>query len=250
MRCRDIYGRHSLPSDPFHFTTLPNDNFHLKPLSSNRSSQRFSSVCLCQIWPSVACFPLIASTILLGLALLTLSWDKNWDSHSLVNGYPSFYPRIALVAPSPGVNYRCICGWDICYCASSKLISHISKNMIIYSFLKTIHTPIRCSSCYGPPLVKRYLFSQRCYTSVGLMWICPLGHWLVIIGIPMRQHWPDVTTPVLAQRWANIAQTDKFTLAQRWCGDVGPTWDQCLNASWIGVNMLFVVRPGFIITTT
>ena len=38
-----------------------------------------------------------------GLALLTLSWDKNWDSHSLVNGYPSFYPaRISLVAPSPG----------------------------------------------------------------------------------------------------------------------------------------------------
>ena len=37
----------------------------------------------------------------LGLALLMLSWDKNWDSHSLVNGYPSFYPRIALVAPSP-----------------------------------------------------------------------------------------------------------------------------------------------------
>ena len=39
---------------------------------------------------------------LLGLALLTLSCDKNWDSHSLVNGYPSFYRRIALVAPSPG----------------------------------------------------------------------------------------------------------------------------------------------------
>ena len=37
----------------------------------------------------------------LGLALLTLSWDKNWDSHSPMNGYPSFYPRIALVAPSP-----------------------------------------------------------------------------------------------------------------------------------------------------
>ena len=33
--------------------------------------------------------------------LLTLSWDKNWDSHSLVNGYPSFYPRIALVVPGP-----------------------------------------------------------------------------------------------------------------------------------------------------
>ena len=42
------------------------------------------------------------SQVTLGLALLTLSWDKNWDSHSLVNGYPSFYPRIALAAPSPG----------------------------------------------------------------------------------------------------------------------------------------------------
>ena len=41
-----------------------------------------------------------------GLALLTLSWDKNWDSHSLVNGYPSFYPRIALVAPSPEMTKR------------------------------------------------------------------------------------------------------------------------------------------------
>ena len=38
-----------------------------------------------------------------GLALQTLSWDKNWDSHSLVNGHPGFYPRIALVAPSPDV---------------------------------------------------------------------------------------------------------------------------------------------------
>ena len=43
-----------------------------------------------------------------GLALLTLSWDKNWDSHSLVNGYPSFYPRIALVAPSPGTQPKLI----------------------------------------------------------------------------------------------------------------------------------------------
>ena len=37
-----------------------------------------------------------------GLALLTLSYDKNWDSQSPMNGYPSFFPRIALVAPSPG----------------------------------------------------------------------------------------------------------------------------------------------------
>ena len=43
----------------------------------------------------------IGDKIFLGLALLTPSWDKNWDSHSLVNGYPSFYPRIALVAASP-----------------------------------------------------------------------------------------------------------------------------------------------------
>ena len=42
------------------------------------------------------------AVLTLGLALLTLSWDKNWDSHSLVNSYPSFYPRIVLVAPSPG----------------------------------------------------------------------------------------------------------------------------------------------------
>ena len=41
-----------------------------------------------------------------GLVQLTLCWDKNWDSHSLVNGYPSFYPRIALVAPSPAVKGR------------------------------------------------------------------------------------------------------------------------------------------------
>ena len=48
----------------------------------------------------------------LGLALLTLSWDKNWDSHSLLNGYPSFYPRIALVAPSPGSTYMAICWYE------------------------------------------------------------------------------------------------------------------------------------------
>ena len=29
---------------------------------------------------------LIAINVIQGLALLTLSWDKNWDSHSLVNG--------------------------------------------------------------------------------------------------------------------------------------------------------------------
>ena len=41
----------------------------------------------------------------LGLPLLTLSWDKNWDNHSPMNGYLSFYPRIALVAPSPEGNF-------------------------------------------------------------------------------------------------------------------------------------------------
>ena len=43
----------------------------------------------------------VSNRTLQELALLTLSWNKNWDSHSLVNGYPSFYPRIALVASSP-----------------------------------------------------------------------------------------------------------------------------------------------------
>ena len=42
--------------------------------------------------------------VALGLALLTLSYDKNWDSHSQMNGYPSFYASIALVAPSPGLS--------------------------------------------------------------------------------------------------------------------------------------------------
>ena len=28
---------------------------------------------------------------------------RAWDSHSPMNGYPSFYPRIALVVPSPGL---------------------------------------------------------------------------------------------------------------------------------------------------
>ena len=36
------------------------------------------------------------------LALLKLSWDKNWDSHSPTNSYPRFYSRIALVVPRPG----------------------------------------------------------------------------------------------------------------------------------------------------
>ena len=36
-----------------------------------------------------------------GLAILTQSWDKTG------NGYPSFYPRIASVAPSPGlINFQ------------------------------------------------------------------------------------------------------------------------------------------------
>ena len=56
-------------------------------------------------------FPI--AKFILGLALLTLSWDKNWDSHSVVNGYPNFYPRIALVAPSPGGDplYKHCCRW-------------------------------------------------------------------------------------------------------------------------------------------
>ena len=57
----------------------------------------------------------------LSLALLTLSWDKNWDSHSPMNGYPSFYPRIALVAPSP-----CGHAW-IYYSGTISMFSHCSS---------------------------------------------------------------------------------------------------------------------------
>ena len=55
-------------------------------------------------------YSIIIPLVLQGLALLMLSWDKNWDSHSLVNGYPSFYPRIALVAPSPGMTTATMAG--------------------------------------------------------------------------------------------------------------------------------------------
>ena len=69
----------------------------------------------------------------LGLALLTLSWDKNWDSHSLVNGYPSFYPRIALVAPSPGQHCRHFTdGNSICIFVNEKfcILINISLNFV------------------------------------------------------------------------------------------------------------------------
>ena len=58
-----------------------------------------------------------------GLALLTLSWDKNWDSHSPMNGYPSFYPRIALVAPSPGWVDKRITKTNILMCPISMMMS-------------------------------------------------------------------------------------------------------------------------------
>ena len=67
----------------------------------------------------------------LDLALLTLSWDKNWDNHSLVNGYPSFYPRIALVAPSPGDKRR--------EGEAVKL-----KNVLSFKIFNTIYTTIWC----------------------------------------------------------------------------------------------------------
>ena len=52
--------------------------------SYNRRKAIWANVWKLQIWSILAHQ---------GLALLTLSWDKNWDSH--------FYPRIALVAQSP-----------------------------------------------------------------------------------------------------------------------------------------------------
>ena len=43
-------------------------------------------LCCALLWLYIDWF----SHIHQGLALLTLSWDKNWDSHSQMNGYPSF----------------------------------------------------------------------------------------------------------------------------------------------------------------
>ena len=71
-----------------------------------------------------------------GLALPTLSWDKNWDSHSLVNGYPSFYPRIALVAPSPGRSHIQTASneplwWVFCWRKEGEIMTNnreVSKN--------------------------------------------------------------------------------------------------------------------------
>ena len=64
-----------------------------------------------------------------GLALLTLSWDKNWDSHSLVNGYPSFYPRIGLVAPSPDGHFMTVTAANL-FANKSRLIYLIESNYI------------------------------------------------------------------------------------------------------------------------
>ena len=45
---------------------------------------------ICQCYDSALSKWAQSESSVQGLALLTLSWDKNWDSHSLVNGYPSF----------------------------------------------------------------------------------------------------------------------------------------------------------------
>ena len=81
-------------------------------LSENKPTEKINPFCINSAVLATHGYSVIGGTVIhneshrawadgQGLALLTLSWDKNWDSHSLVNGYPSFYPRIALVAPSP-----------------------------------------------------------------------------------------------------------------------------------------------------
>ena len=75
-----------------------------------------------------------------GLALLTLSWDKNWDSHSLVNGYPSFYPRIALVAPSP-VYYRRSIFKIFCFCWSTSSPKTGSFAFLYFFWITWVHKP-------------------------------------------------------------------------------------------------------------
>ena len=79
----------------------------------------------------------------LGFALLTLSWDKNWDSHSLVNGYLSFYPRIALVAPSPG--YLCT---PVCARLCVIFITYYTTGMSGTHYVGAIFSAVLSEACY------------------------------------------------------------------------------------------------------
>ena len=80
----------------------------------------------------------------LGLALLTLSWDKNWDSHSLVNGYPSFYsvssakpwrPKLASGKKAFNTGNKRLNYLQCCRKETRHTIRHISY-MLYYIFTK------------------------------------------------------------------------------------------------------------------
>ena len=62
-----------------------------------------------------------------------------------MNGYPSFYPRIALVAPSPEVTWRCRYFWegkdkDTLECDQVKSTAHILKgfNYTVADFMDNL----------------------------------------------------------------------------------------------------------------
>ena len=71
----------------------------------------------------------------LGLALLTLSWDKNWDSHSLVNGYPSFlsYDSVSSAKPRTATSHYLNQCWNIVnWILRNKLQWYFNRNSDIF----------------------------------------------------------------------------------------------------------------------
>ena len=114
----------------------------------------------------------------LGLVLLTLSRHKNWDSHSLVNGYPSFYPRIALAAPSPeGLLFN-----DI------SIVSHI-----LYR-----HWPFSGPFHHFHHLALGWAISSYCATCKVLMLVTKYCHWKwltrFVLYTMFRFWWPNIVT--------------------------------------------------------
>ena len=108
------------------------------PLISVRSVHMvpdIASHCVVFIHRDVVCI-VFGVPALQGLALLTLSWDKNWESHSLLNGYPSFYPRIALVTPSPG-DLSPGCG---CACERHRPVGNLCAPSTLGACLRVSHS--------------------------------------------------------------------------------------------------------------
>ena len=110
----------------------------------------------------------ISIDIHLGLALLTLSCDKNWDSQLLVNGYPSFYPRIALVAPIPGLS-------NLRLQLSTMLTGGTCKNTLVLLenlsdlYLLTHWPQLQPQQLLHNSLKQRFICGRECHESRGVI---------------------------------------------------------------------------------